>query len=184
MSLRIETTSLSGVFRITPACYHDDRGFFMETFHLGRYVDAGITKPFVQDNYSHSIRNVLRGLHFQLRHPQAKLVSVLHGRIFDVAVDLRPASPTFGRWLGEELSAENRAQLYIPAGFAHGFCVLSDEADIFYKCSALYDPADDRGLRWNDPRLAITWPVADPLLSPKDAAHPTLDQLSAAELPQ
>jgi len=183
MSLKCESTAIPEVLLITPRVYGDPRGFFLETFHQAKYREAGISRAFVQDNYSHSCRDTLRGLHFQLRHPQAKLVSVIWGRIFDVAVDIRAGSPTFGRWVGQELSDENRCQLCIPEGFAHGFCVLSEKADVMYKCTDFYDPQDDRGVLWSDPAIGIRWPVAAPLLSEKDRRHLPLAQIPRDQLP-
>jgi len=183
MTLTVEPTAIPEVLVVSPPVFQDARGFFMETFHAEKYRRAGIDRRFVQDNYSHSCRGTLRGLHYQLRRPQAKLVAVIWGAIYDVAVDLRRGSPTFGRWVAQVLSDENRKQLFIPEGFAHGFCVLSDRADVLYKCADFYDPADDRGILWCDPRLAIQWPVAEPLLSEKDRRHPTLEQAPSAMLP-
>ncbi len=173
--MKVEETPLPGVKLIHPAAFADERGFFMETWHRERYRQAGFP-DFVQDNLSFSRKGVLRGLHFQHPHPQGKLVQALAGEIFDVAVDIRQGSPTFGRWVGYRLSGENRLQLYIPEGFAHGFCVLSETALVAYKCSDLYHPEADQGLRWNDPHLAIEWPIRNPILSPKDAAAPFLSQ--------
>jgi dTDP-4-dehydrorhamnose 3,5-epimerase len=172
--MKVTETALPGVLVIEPRLFRDDRGFFLETFRSERYADAGITQPFVQDNFSRSIRGTLRGLHFQEPHGQGKLVQVLRGTVFDVAVDIRRGSPTFGKWVGLELSGEDIRQLWIPAGFAHGFCVLSDQADFLYKCTAPYVPEAERGIIWNDPQLAIEWPVDKPLISPKDAAAPRL----------
>ncbi len=163
------STELEGLVVIEPKVFEDDRGFFMETFHRPRFAAAGIDVEFVQDNHSRSSLGVLRGLHYQLTRPQGKLVRVLRGQIFDVAVDLRRHSPTFGRWYGCHLTENNRRQLYIPPGFAHGFCVTSDVADVIYKCSAVYHPQDERTLIWNDPALDIHWPVASPIISGKDA---------------
>ena len=153
----------------------DERGFFMETYRWSDFVAHGITERFVQDNHSHSLRGVLRGLHYQ-KHPKAqgKLVRALSGEFFDVAVDIRRESPTYGRWVGEVLSAENRCMLYLPPGVAHGFCVLSDEAALAYKVTAEYAPDLERGIRWDDPQIGITWPIADPILSAKDASLPLL----------
>lgn len=155
----------------------------METYHQQRYAQHGLDREFVQDNHSHSVARTLRGLHYQLNHPQAKLIGVTRGKIFDVAADIRTGSPTYGQWVGQVLSAENGKQLYIPEGFAHGFCVLSKKADVHYKCTAFYVPEDDRGIAWNDPVLDVEWPVKDPLLSAKDGALPRLNDLSPAELP-
>jgi dTDP-4-dehydrorhamnose 3,5-epimerase len=167
-------TELSGVLLLEPRRFGDDRGFFMEMFHAKRYAEAGISGPFVQDNFSRSARGILRGLHFQEPNAQGKLVQVLAGAVYDVAVDIRRGSPTFGRWVGVELTADNRRQLWMPAGFAHGFCVLSESADFHYKCTDFYAPASERGIAWNDPDLGIPWPVKSPLLSPKDAVAPRL----------
>lgn len=167
-------TNLPGVLIVEPKVFGDDRGFFMEIYHAARFAEAGVVDPFVQDNHSRSARGVLRGLHFQEPNPQGKLVRAVSGTVFDVAVDIRRGSPTFGRWVGVELSGENKRQLWVPAGFAHGFCVTSETADVVYKCTALYDPSTDRGIRWNDPAIGIEWPGIEPLLSPKDAAAPLL----------
>ena len=183
MPLQAERTAIPDVIVVTPQVFKDPRGFFMETFHAQKYRDIGIGRAFVQDNYSHSGRGTLRGLHFQLRHPQAKLVSVIWGTIFDVAVDIRVGSPTFGKWVGQILSDENRKQLFIPEGFAHGFCVLSERADVMYKCTDFYDPADDRGVLWSDPDIGIAWPMKEPLLSEKDSRHLPLRQMPPDRLP-
>lgn len=175
--MTFETRSIPGVILCKPDVYRDERGLFQEIWNAGKYRAAGIDCHFVQDNRSISGKGVLRGLHFQLRKPQAKLVSCIHGAVFDVAVDIRPASPFFGQWTGAELSEDNAYQMFIPAGFAHGFCVLSDRAEIIYKCTELYDPEDDRGLLWNDPRIAVEWPLREPLLSEKDRRQPLLDEL-------
>ncbi|MBP5320104.1 MAG: dTDP-4-dehydrorhamnose 3,5-epimerase [Kiritimatiellae bacterium] len=172
--MTFEETGLPGVIICTPDVFQDPRGFFLETYHAQKYFEGGIKTVFVQDNRSKSSKNVLRGLHFQLRKPQAKLLSCTRGAIWDVAVDIRRGSPTFGQWVGVELTEENFRQIFIPAGFAHGFCVLSETAEITYKCSELYDPTDDRGIRWNDPDLSVRWPVTDPILSKKDAVQPFL----------
>jgi len=149
---------------IEPDVHRDARGFFLETYHARRYAELGIPDVFVQDNHSRSGRGVLRGLHYQLDHPQGKLVRVASGRIFDVAVDIRRGSPYFGHYTGVELSGENQLQLYIPPGFAHGFCVLSEQVDFLYKCTDYYAPGDEYGIAWNDPALAIAWPEMDYLL--------------------
>jgi len=166
---------------IEPDVHRDARGFFLESYHASRYADLGIPDVFVQDNHSRSGRAVLRGLHYQLDHPQGKLVRVVSGRIFDVAVDIRKGSPYFGRWFGVELSGENQHQLYIPPGFAHGFCVLSEQVDFLYKCTDYYVPGDEYGIAWNDPALAIAWPEMDYLLSDKDRNYPVLAE--AGHLP-
>ncbi len=173
--MKISETELPGVLLLEPKRFGDDRGFFMELFHAKRYSEAGIPGPFVQDNFSRSAKGILRGLHFQQPHAQGKLVQVFAGAVYDVAVDIRRGSPTFGKWVGVELSADNRRQLWVPAGFAHGFCVLSESADFHYKCTELYSPASEHGIAWNDPDLGIPWPVKSPLLSPKDAAAPRLE---------
>ena len=154
-SMLVKDTGLAGLLLIEPACFRDERGFFLESFQAERYREHGISDNFVQDNHSRSRRNVLRGIHFQVKHPQAQVVTVVRGRIFDVAVDLRPSSPTFARWYGVELSDEGPRQLYMAPGFGHGFCVLSELADLHYKVSRLYDPADEGGLIWNDSEIGI-----------------------------
>jgi dTDP-4-dehydrorhamnose 3,5-epimerase len=177
--MKIRQTALPGVLIIEPGVFGDARGFFLETFQLERYREAGIALPFVQDNHSRSQRGVLRGLHFQRQRPQGKLVSVSRGAVYDVAVDINPASPTCGRFVGVELSDENHLQMWIPPGYAHGFCVLSEVADFQYKCTDYYNPADEGGLLWNDPQINIPWPIEQPLLSAKDQLNPTLAQLLA-----
>jgi len=164
----IVETSLPGVLIVKPRVFGDVRGYFQETYQAERYAAAGIPGPFVQDNLSYSQKGVLRGLHFQDPNPQGKLVSVLQGEVFDVAVDLRRDSPTFGRWFGEYLSAENHWQLWVPPGFGHGFCVTSDTALFAYKCTDFYNAACEGCIAWNDPELAIDWPVSQPLVSAKD----------------
>jgi dTDP-4-dehydrorhamnose 3,5-epimerase len=154
--------------------YRDGRGFFLETYHADKYRAGGIEGPFVQDNQSRSVERTVRGLHLQLRRPQGKLIRVIEGEIYDVAVDVRRGSPTFGRWVAVTLSADNFRQCYVPPGFAHGFCVTSLVAQVEYKCTDLYDPASEIGIAWNDPELAIPWPVADPILSERDRRHPPL----------
>lgn len=183
MGVVFRQTGIDGVLMCDLDVYEDPRGFFLETFHEAKYAAGGIRGPFLQDNYSHSIKGTLRGLHYQLAHPQAKLVSVIHGCIWDVAVDIRTGSPTRGRWVGTVLSDENRRQLYIPDGFAHGFCVISERADVVYKCTDVYDPLDDRGIVWNDPDLDLDWPIRRPLLSGKDAALPRLADVACDDLP-
>lgn len=175
--MRILETRVPGVLVIEPRVHQDARGYFLETYRADRYAEAGIDVTFVQDNQSQSMRGTLRGLHWQWRRPQAKLVRVIIGAIFDVAVDLRPDSPTFGDWVGVELSAANFRQMFVPQHFAHGFCVLSEVAQVEYKCSDFYDPEGEAGLVWNDPDVGIEWPVTDPLLSVRDAQHPTLAAL-------
>ena len=173
--MKFLTTGLPGVLIVEPDVFRDDRGFFLETFHAEKYRAGGIGCAFVQDNQSRSVRGTLRGLHAQRRRPQAKLVRAVSGAIFDVAVDVRPGSPTFGRWVGAHLTGESFRQLFVPPGFAHGFCVLSETADVEYKCSEPYDRADEIGARWDS--AGIDWPLKDPLLSPRDAALPTLLEL-------
>ncbi len=175
--MKIKTTALPGVLIIEPKAFGDARGFFLETFQSERYAKAGIKLPFVQDNHSRSQRGVLRGLHVQRSHPQGKLVSVSRGSVFDVAVDIDPQSATFGKYVGLELNDENHLQLWIPPGYAHGFCVLSDIADFQYKCTDFYYPDDESGVIWNDPDINIPWPLHSPLLSEKDQKLPRLREL-------
>ena len=175
--MKITTTALSGVLIIEPKTFSDTRGFFLETFQSERYTKAGITQPFVQDNHSRSQRGVLRGLHFQRTRPQGKLVSVSRGSVFDVTVDINPQSPTFAEYVALELSDDNHLQIWIPPGYAHGFCVLSDVADLHYKCTDIYNPADEAGIIWNDPDVNIAWPIDMPLLSAKDQQLPRLRDL-------
>ena len=167
--MNVIKTDVDGVLIIEPKVFGDERGFFLETFQAKRYQEeAGIEIPFVQDNHSRSTRGVLRGLHFQKSKPQGKLVRVVSGEVFDVAVDIRPDSVTYGKWAGTLLSAENKRQFWVPPGLAHGFVVLSDTADFEYKCTDYYDPTDEGCLIWNDPDLAIEWPITEPILSEKD----------------
>ena len=184
--MQVVETELPGVLIIEPVVFGDERGSFCETYHQPRYAAAGIDVTFVQDNSSSSREGVLRGLHYQVTRAQAKLLRAVRGALWDVAVDLRRGSPTFGRWVGVELSADNRRQLFIPAGCAHGFCVLATDAsgfaEIAYKCSAVYAPEDEAGVRWDDPELAIEWPVAEPVLSERDAALPLLADATLPEL--
>jgi dTDP-4-dehydrorhamnose 3,5-epimerase len=179
--VNIADTDLPEVKLLTPRVFGDDRGFFLESWNAKVFAEAGLDMPFVQDNHSRSAKGVLRGLHYQLSNPQGKLVRVTQGAVFDVAVDIRRSSPQFGRWTGHMLSADNKAMLWIPPGFAHGFLVLSDSADFLYKCTTLYDPPSDRSLAWDDPEIGIQWPLdgMTPLLSTKDAAAA---RLSAAEV--
>jgi dTDP-4-dehydrorhamnose 3,5-epimerase len=169
-------TDLPGVVLIQPDVYKDSRGFFLETYHERKYAEGGIPGPFVQDNHSHSARGTLRGLHAQRLRPQGKLVRAVEGEMFDVAVDIRRGSPTFGRWVGFTLSGDNFHQLWIPAGFAHGFCVLSERVHVEYKCTDFYDPEDELAVAWNDPAIGISWPVASPSLSGRDAKAPRLSE--------
>jgi dTDP-4-dehydrorhamnose 3,5-epimerase len=172
--MRFLDTDLPGVILIEPDVYKDPRGFFLETWHQRKYAEAGIGGPFVQDNHSYSGRGTLRGLHAQVKRPQGKLVRAIEGEMLDVAVDIRRGSPTFGRWVGYRLSGENFRQLWIPPGFAHGFCVLSERVHVEYKCTDFYDKSDEITVAWNDPRVGIDWPVTEPMLSARDAAAPTL----------
>ena len=175
--MRVLPTEVPGVLLIEPDVFRDGRGYFLETFHERKYREAGIPYSFVQDNQSRSGRGTLRGLHAQLRRPQGKLIRAIAGEIFDVAVDIRPGSPTFGKWAGARLSGDDFRQMFVPPGFAHGFCVLSETAEVAYKCTDFYDRADEIGLRWNDPSVAIAWPIRDPVLSEKDATLPTFSEL-------
>jgi dTDP-4-dehydrorhamnose 3,5-epimerase len=175
-AMKVVDTGLPGVLLLEPRVFGDHRGFFIETFHAARYAEVGIGAPFVQDNWSRSVRGTLRGLHFQEPQGQGKLVQVVHGAVYDVAVDVRRGSPTFGRWVGYELSEENKHQLWISPGFAHGFVVTSDVCDFLYKCTALYRPESERVIAWNDPDLGIPWPIQSPLLSAKDAAASRLTE--------
>jgi dTDP-4-dehydrorhamnose 3,5-epimerase len=176
--LKFLETDLPGVVIVEPDVFRDERGFFLETFRADRYRRGGIDFPFVQDNHSRSVRGTLRGLHAQRTRPQGKLVRAVRGEIFDVAVDIRPGSPTFGRWVGGRLSEQSFRQMFIPPGFAHGFCVLSEVAEVEYKCTEYYDRDDEIGARWDS--AGIEWPIRDPLLSAKDAALPTLAELRRA----
>ena len=166
--MQIKPTPLDGMLILEPQIFEDERGYFMETHHNQRFQSADIDCTFVQDNLSFSKKNVLRGLHFQKSKPQAKLIQAVSGGIFDVGVDLRKGSPTFGKWFGVVLSEENKRQFFVPEGFAHGFCVLSQSAHVAYKCSDFYDPQDEGGLHWSDPDIAIDWPLKDPIISAKD----------------
>ena len=181
--MTVQQTTLPGVLVVEPRVFSDDRGFFLERYHAERYAQAGIDARFVQDNHSRSAEGTLRGLHFQKRHPQGKLVEVARGRVWDVVVDLRRGSPTFGRWEGHFLSDEAHRQLYVPPGFAHGFCVLSDRADVLYKCTDVYRPDDEGGVAWDDPGLGIEWPAASPQLSDKDRTLRPLAELGPGDLP-
>ena len=180
--MKVIETALAGVLIIEPKAFGDQRGFFLETFQTERYREVGIELPFVQDNHSRSQRGVLRGLHFQRTRPQGKLVSVSWGSVYDVAVDINPDSPTCGQFVGVELNDENHRQLWVPPGYAHGFCVLSEVADFQYKCTDLYHPEDEGGLIWSDPDVNIPWPVETPKLSAKDQCNPTLRQLLSNEV--
>lgn len=177
----IPSSTLPEVLIIEPTIFSDDRGFFHEMYHAEKYRKAGITSTFVQDNRSRSRKGTLRGLHYQIRHPQGKLIWALSGEIFDVAVDIRRNSSTFGKWTGHMLSAENKTALYIPPDFAHGFCVLSDEAEVLYKCTDFYFPEHERCIQWDDPDIAIDWPMNNPVLSERDKNAP---QLKNCEIPK
>lgn len=181
--MNIIPTSIEGLVIVEPKIFKDKRGFFMETYNRQKYEAAGIAETFVQDNLSYSLKHTLRGLHFQIRHSQAKLVQAVFGEIFDVAVDLRPESATFGRWSGARLSDKNGRQMYIPRGFAHGFCVLSEFALFSYKCSDFYMPDDEGGIIWSDRDINIKWPVENPIISEKDVQYPELSSLTADRLP-
>jgi len=181
---RIET-ALPGVCILEPVVHGDHRGFFLEMYHERAFAAVGIHHRFVQDNYSRSTRHVLRGLHYQLGRPQAKLVRVVRGEVYDVAVDVRRGSPTFGKWVGETLSEDNRKAMFIPEGFAHGFLVLSEVAEFIYKCSDFYEPREERGVIWDDPGIGIRWPLSEsrPLLSTKDASYGQLVSQPVQDLP-
>lgn len=180
--MKVIPTNLPGVVLIEPKVFSDPRGFFLETWNRAAYEQAGLPATMAQDNLSSSKQGVLRGLHYQYPFPQGKLVQVLEGEIFDVAVDIRPGSPTFSQWSGARLSSDNRRQIYIPEGFAHGFCVLSPVALVAYKCTELYRPECDAGVAWNDPEIGIDWPVTSPVLSMKDAAAPRLADIPVDRL--
>ncbi|WP_353572437.1 dTDP-4-dehydrorhamnose 3,5-epimerase [Candidatus Albibeggiatoa sp. nov. BB20] len=176
--MKVTRLDIPEVVLIEPKVFGDERGFFLESFNVQRYAElAGIDAHFVQDNHSRSAKNVLRGLHFQKQHPQGKLVQVSSGAVFDVAVDIRKDSTTFGQWVGATLTAEAHNQLYVPPGFAHGFCVLTDTADFHYKCTDYYHPEDEGSLIWNDPDIGIEWPIDAPVLSGKDAQAKCLKDL-------
>ncbi len=170
--MKATKTELKDVLLIEPDVFEDERGFFFESYNQRTYANMGIREKFVQDNHSRSVKHTLRGLHYQINPGQGKLVRVVVGEVFDVAVDLRFGSPTFGKWTGYYLSAESKRQLYIPVGFAHGFCVTSEVAEFEYKCTDFYSPGDERGIIWNDPDIGIDWPVSEPILSPKDSGNP------------
>jgi dTDP-4-dehydrorhamnose 3,5-epimerase len=176
MNITLESTPITGVTVLVPDRFEDDRGFFMETYREDQFQKLGLSWRFVQDNHSRSAKGVVRGLHFQWDPPMGKLMRVSAGTAFLVAVDIRKGSPTLGKWFGIEVSAENRRQIWAPAGFARGFCVLSDFAEIQYKCTGLYNSRGEGGIRWNDPKIGIQWPVANPSLSNKDRDAPTLEE--------
>jgi dTDP-4-dehydrorhamnose 3,5-epimerase len=177
-------TRLAGVRIVRPVVFEDARGFFLESYNQDKFAELGIMDHFVQDNHSRSIKGVLRGLHYQLRHPQAKLCRVIEGKVMDVVVDIQQGSPHFGNWISVELSAENRHQLFVPKGFAHGFLVLSEVAQFLYKCSDFYDSTDEAGVVWNDPDLNITWGIDDPVLSAKDREYKRLKEIPLERLPR
>ncbi len=180
--MKVIPCSIPDVLVIEPDLFGDERGFFMETWHADKYQAHGINLPFVQDNHSRSSRGVLRGLHYQLKHPQGKLVRVTSGAVFDVAVDIRLGSPTFGQWAGVELSDKNHRQIYIPPGFAHGFCVLGDSADFVYKCTDFYQSEDEYGIMWNDQDVGIEWPEMEFVVSEKDRMNKSLTELMDLDL--
>ncbi len=182
--MKVTKTKLEGALVFEPKVFGDARGFFMETWNYQRYKEAGLDVKFVQSNLSKSAKGVLRGLHFQNPNPQGKLVQILTGEVYDVAVDIRLGSPTFGQWHGELLSGDNNKQFYIPEGFAHGFCVLSETAIFSYMCTHVYDPKSDYSILWDDPELNIDWPINEPLLSDKDKQAPTLSSLKTTSLPK
>ena len=183
-SMQVETLEIPGLLVIQPSVYGDERGFFMESYSQDRYAAAGLPREFVQDNLSLSTRGILRGLHLQHPHGQGKLCSVLEGEVFDVAVDVRIGSPTFGQWEAVTLSAENKRQFYVPSGFAHGFCVMSERALFLYKCTDFYSAPNELGVAWNDPDIGITWPVDAPKLSTKDKGNPRLEDIPVEALPR
>ena len=182
--MNIIQTKIQDILIVQPDIFGDNRGFFMESWHKQRYIDAGITSDFVQDNISFSTFGILRGLHFQYKNAQAKLVQVLKGEVYDVAVDIRRGSPTFGQYVSVILSGENKKQMFIPKGFAHGFCVLSENALFMYKCSDYYNAQNEAGIFWSDSDIAIDWPVKEPCLSEKDIKYPKLKDIQAKILPQ
>lgn len=181
--MNVVETNLPGALVIEPKIFPDTRGFFLETYNLKKYREFGLSNEFVQDNLSYSIKGTLRGLHYQYPHSQAKLVQVLSGEVFDVAVDIRNGSPTFGQWFGIALSFENKKQVFIPKGFAHGFCVLSDHALFSYKCDDFYAPDCEHGIIWSDPSLGIDWLVNDPIVSEKDEKYSSLKDIPKDKLP-
>jgi dTDP-4-dehydrorhamnose 3,5-epimerase len=181
--MKVIQTALPGALILEPRVFGDTRGFFYESYNQGRYREAGIVADFVQSNVSRSARGVLRGLHYQWPHPQAKLVSVTEGEVYDVAVDIRRGSPTFGQSVGVMLTADNHRHFWIPEGFAHGFCVLSDAATFTYQCTAPYDAKADAGIRWNDASFGIDWPISEPLLSDRDGKSPWLKDIEPERLP-
>ena len=183
MPIKFFETALPGVVIVEPDIFRDERGFFMETYHQRRYAEGGMDCLFVQENHSHSHRGTLRGLHYQLKNGQAKLIYVSGGEIFDVAVDIRRGSPTFGKWVSTHLNDKNGRQIYIPRGFAHGFYTLSETADVIYKCTDFYAPGDEYGILWSDPDIGIEWPEKNPLISKKDSRNPRLSEVPENLLP-
>lgn len=181
--MKFTEAAFPDVFLIEPDVFKDNRGLFMETYNQRKYAEGGIDRVFVQDNYSQSRRGILRGLHYQLKNAQGKLVFVITGEIFDIIVDIRTGSPKFGQWFGVHLSAENRRQIFVPEGFAHGFIVLSECADVIYKCTDFYTPGDDYGIFWADPTINIDWPAKNPILSDKDSKNPRLREIPEELLP-
>ena len=181
--MKFTKTAFSDVFLIKPDVFRDTRGFFMETYNQRKYAEGGIDQLFVQDNYSHSKYGILRGLHYQLKNAQGKLVFAITGEIFDVVVDIRIGSPRFGQLFGTHLSAENRQQIFVPEGYAHGFIVLSESADVIYKCTNFHTPGDEYGIFWADPTIGIDWPIKNPVLSDKDSKNPQLKEIPEALLP-
>lgn len=182
--MNIKEAKIQGVLILEPDVFKDERGFFLETWNKERYEKNGFLYSFVQDNISFSKKGILRGLHFQFPRPQGKLIQVLSGKVIDIAVDIRIGSPTYGQWHSEILSDENLRQMYVPPGFAHGYCVISESAIFSYKCTDFYNPATEHGIIWNDPELSIDWPIKEPILSPKDAKYPGLKDLSPDKLPR
>lgn len=180
--MKLIETKIPGVILVEPDLFTDVRGHFLETFHQRKYEECGIGTRFVQDNFSFSVQSTLRGLHYQLAYPQAKLVTCLFGEILDVVADIRLGSPTFGKWIGVTLSGESKRQIFVPQGFAHGFLVLSPTAGVSYKCSGYYDARDDQGIFWSDAGLGIDWPVQEPILSEKDKKHPGLKEATEKSL--
>jgi dTDP-4-dehydrorhamnose 3,5-epimerase len=181
--MKLTKTKIEGVIVIEPVVHNDHRGFFLETYHTEKYASLKAA-PFVQDNHSRSVKGVIRGLHYQVRNYQAQLLTVLSGRVFDVVVDVRRDSKTFGKWLSFDLREDGVRQIYMAPGIAHGFCVLSDVADLHYKCTQLYDGSTEGGLLWNDPKVGITWPITNPIISPRDAAFRKLEEIPESDIPK
>ncbi len=181
MAFKFQRLEIPDVILIEPNIYEDERGFFVETYKFSEFSGFGIKEQFVQENHSKSVRSVLRGLHYQkIPMAQGKLIKAINGEVFDVAVDIRKGSPTYGRWISVVLSAENKRMLYVPVGFAHGFCVLSETAEVLYKVTEEYSPENDTGIIWNDPDIAISWPIQHPIVSKKDMAHPRLKEIDTS----